>query len=197
MLPRSCRLNPGHECPLDTQVQGSCVPPNPGWHLAPMELAPRGHDECLLRNRWQREAARLVQPQGHPEHLQPFHLGWSMSLGAGLGSQVSGGFPGTHGGCAPSQMSSKAVEGHPPLLILACSSHQTWFNRMFARRIYLHVLFSGENSFMAESSTRETATLNGLFSYEPVLSPEEPGTQVFRDLIPWDFEQRHLWAQNH
>ncbi|TKC45486.1 hypothetical protein EI555_006060 [Monodon monoceros] len=56
---------------------------------------------------------------------------------------------------------------------------------------------STENSFMAESSTWETATLNGLFSYEPVLSPEEPGTQVFRDLIPWDFELRHLWAQNH
>lgn len=93
-------------------------------------------------------------------------------------------------------MSSKVVEGHPPLLILSCSSHQTWFNCMFARRIDLHVLFSGENSFMAESSTWETATLNGLFSYEPVLSPDEPGTQVFRDLIPWDFELRHLWAQN-
>ena len=50
---------------------------------------------------------------------------------------------------------------------------------------------------MAENRTRETATLNGQFSYEPVLSPEEPGAQVFRDRIPWGFELGHLWAQNH
>ncbi|KAB0400111.1 hypothetical protein E2I00_005505 [Balaenoptera physalus] len=68
---------------------------------------------------------------------------------------------------------------------------------MFAKRIDPHVLFSGENSLVAEDRMRETVTLNGLFSYEPVLSPEEPGVQVFRDRIPWGFELRHLWAQNH
>lgn len=51
-------MNPGRDpqCPLDTEVQGSCVPPNPGWHLAPVELAPEGtmNVGCVIGGRERR-----------------------------------------------------------------------------------------------------------------------------------------------